>query len=294
MITVFGSINLDLVFALPNLPAPGETVLGGGVRFEPGGKGANQAAAAALDGAAVALAGAVGRDAMADTALAGLAAAGVDLSRVARVPGSTGCAAICTDPAGRNQIAVGSAANSAARADQVEDGRLGAGHTVLLQMEVPARETAALVRRGRGARLVLNLAPALPMDEDVLRAVHVLVVNEHEAAWLAGRLGAGASAAALHGRLGVTVVRTLGAAGAEFAGADGTGLVAGRAVAAVDTTAAGDCFTGVMAAGLDRGMTLPQALARANAAAALCCTRAGSQGSLPRGVEIDAALASGS
>ena len=263
MITVFGSINLDLIFALDRLPAPGETVLGPGTRIEPGGKGANQAVAAALDGAAVCMAGALGADALAEGALAGLVAAGVDLSRVARVAAATGCAAICTDPAGRNQIAVGSGANALARADQVEDALLGPGHMVLLQMEVDAGETAALVRRGRGARFVLNLAPALPLPLEVLRAVDVLVVNEHEAAWLAATLGVDPTATGLAGALGGVVVRTLGGAGAEYAG-DGAGHVAAHAVPVLDTTAAGDCFTGVMAAGLDRGASLRAALERAS------------------------------
>jgi ribokinase len=290
MITVFGSVNLDLIFALPRLPAAGETVLGPTTRIEPGGKGANQAAAAARDGARVALAASVGDDALAADALAGLSRAGVDLSRVARVAASTGCAAICTDAAGRNLIAVGSGANALARADQVEDALLGPGDTVLLQMEVPADETAALIARGRGARLILNLAPALPLPETALRALDVLVANEHEAAWLAGTLGCTADAAGLHAALGVTVVRTLGERGAEFAGRDGAGHVPARPVRAVDTTAAGDCFTGVMAAGLDRGLDLPAALRRAACAAALCCTRAGSQGSLPDAAETDGAL----
>ena len=189
MITVFGSINLDLIFALERLPGPGETVLGPAVRVEPGGKGANQAVAAALDGVPVAMVGAVGRDALATDALAGLLAVGVDVSGVARVAATTGCAAIGTDPEGRNQIAVGSGANLAARADQVDAARLGPGHTLLLQMEVPAAETAALLRRVRGARTVLNLAPALPLPPDAWRLVDVLVVNEHEAAWLASTLG---------------------------------------------------------------------------------------------------------
>lgn len=290
MITVFGSINLDLIFAVPALPAPGETVLGPTTRIEPGGKGANQAVAAARDGAKVVMAGAVGQDPLAGAALADLVAAGVDVTRVARVVGSTGCAAICTDPAGRNQIAVGSGANRAARSDSVEDSLLGPGHTLLLQMEVPTAETASLVRRARGARIVLNLAPALPIDEDVLRMVDVLVVNEHEAAWLAGLLGVHDSAAGLRSRLGGVVVRTLGEAGAEYAAQDDAGTVRGRRVAVVDTTAAGDCFTGVFAAGLDRGLALRPALDRANAGAALCCTRTGSQGSLPSSRAIDAAL----
>src|SRR5690242_10810211 len=121
MIVVFGSINLDLIFPLPHLPQPGETVLGPATRIEPGGKGANQAVAAARDGAAVAMVGAVGRDALADDALVLLRAAGVDLSRVARTDASTGCAAIAVDPAGANAIMVGSGANLLVRADQVED-----------------------------------------------------------------------------------------------------------------------------------------------------------------------------
>jgi ribokinase len=288
MISVFGSINLDLIFPLDRLPAPGETVLGPAVRIEPGGKGANQAAAAALDGAQVLMAGAVGQDALAEGALAGLRGAGVDLSRVVRVADATGCAAVCTDGGGRNQIAVGSGANLRVRADQVEDALLQPGHTVLLQMEVPASETEALIRRNRGARLVLNLAPALPLDIDALRAVDVLVVNEHEAAWLAARLAAAPEAAALRQALGVCVVRTLGAAGVDYAGAEAAGTLAAHRIDGVDTTAAGDCFTGVLAAGLDRGLGLLAALSRANAAAALCCMRTGSQGSIPTAAETEA------
>ena len=288
MITVFGSINVDVIFAVESLPGPGETVLGPGMRIEAGGKGANQAVAAARDGADVVMVGAVGTDVLAEVALAGLVGAGVDVSRVRRVSGGTGCAAVCVDAGGRNQIVVGSGANLAVRADWVEDGLLGVGNIVMLQMEVPAAENAALIRRGRGARFVLNLAPALSVDLDVLRGVDVLVVNEGEAAGLAGVLGLGADAGALHERLGVAVVRTLGERGAEFALGGRCGVVAAHRVVVVDTTAAGDCFTGVMAAGLDRWMGLADALARASAAAGLCCTRAGSQGSLPYGAEIEA------
>ena len=290
MITVFGSINLDLVFRGERLPGPGETVLADGLSLEPGGKGANQAVAAARDGAAVAMVGAVGSDALAGAALAGLEAAGVDVSRVARVPGATGAASVVVDAAGRNQIVVGPGANAAARADQVEDARLGPGCTVLLQMEVPYAEVAALVRRGRGARFVLNLAPAGGLPMDVLRAVDVLVVNEAEAAWLAGSLGCGAGAGALQAVVGGCVVRTLGEAGAEWAEPGASGAVPAHAVAVVDTVAAGDCFTGVLAAGLQRGLGMEAALRRASAAAGLCCTRAGSQGSIPAGWETDGML----
>jgi ribokinase len=288
MIVVFGSINLDLIFALDRLPQPGETLLGPGVSIQPGGKGANQAVAAALDGAQVVMAGAVGADALADGALAGLRQAGVELRRVARVEAATGCAAICTDRDGQNLIAVGSGANLRAQAAQIEDALLGSGTTVVLQMEVQAAETEALIRRARerGARIVLNLAPAAPLALDALRTVDVLIVNEHEASWLALHLGAAPETA-----LGVTVVRTLGERGSVFSGPQGQGTVAALPVDAVDTTAAGDCFTGVLAAALDAGAALPDGLRRASVAAGLCCSRRGSQASLPRAAEIDAALA---
>lgn len=291
MIVVFGSINLDLIFALDHLPEPGETVLGPATRIEPGGKGANQAVAAARDGAAVAMAGCVGRDALADAALATLLAAGVDLSRVARGDLATGCAAICTDPAGRNQIAVGSGANTLARADQVEDALLAPGTTLLLQMEADPQQTAVLIHRARarGARIILNLAPARALEASALRAIDLLVVNETEADWLAAQHGATADAAGLHAVLDIGVVRTLGERGAEWATRAGGGHVAAHPVQAIDTTAAGDCFTGVLAAALDRGAAIGSAMTRASIAAALCCSRAGSQNSLPLADEIEQA-----
>ncbi len=289
MIVVFGSINLDLIFSLPHIPAAGETVLGPATRIEPGGKGANQAVAAARDGASVIMAGAVGHDALADAALALLRQAGVDLTRIIRTVGGTGCAAIAVDPHGNNAIAVGSGANLDARADQVEDGLLRPDTTLLLQMEVPPAETASLVRRARGrvGRIVLNLAPAGVLSEDALRALDILIVNETEAATLAERLGCAGSAAALRDALGVTIVRTLGGDGLDAATPEGVIHLPARPITPVDTTGAGDCFAGVLAAALDRGLALRAALERATAAAALCCTRAGSQGSIPTAAETD-------
>lgn len=291
MITVFGSINLDLIFAMDRLPGPGETMLGLDVLMQPGGKGANQAVAAGLDGAEVRMVGAVGSDHLAEIALSGLAAAGVDLRTVKRVPGITGCAAIATDPAGRNMIIGGSGANQAARADQIDDAMLKPGQTLVMQMEVPTRELESLVMRNLGARLLLNLAPPRALPLGVYRALDVLIVNEHEAAWLATNLGVSADAGSLQRLLSCTVVRTLGGEGVEWAGrtaGEGAGHMPAFAVNAIDTTAAGDCFTGVMAAGLDRGMPLRDAIRRGSAAAAICCTRRGSQGSLPTAAEIDA------
>lgn len=302
MITVFGSINLDLIFNVPAIPRPGETVLGPATRIEPGGKGANQAVAAARDGASVAMAGAIGRDTLGEQAVGLMRAGGVDLSRVVRTDASTGCASIVVDASGANAIAVGSGANLLARAGQVEDALLSG--TLVLQMEVPAQETASLIRRARvvqreavqrgeaKGRVVLNLAPAAPLPEDALRAVDILVVNETEGAWLAAHLGCAAGAAGLRDRLdGVAVVLTLGEAGAEIAMPGDAWHQPAASVTAVDTTAAGDCFVGVIASRLDAGADLRTAVAVATFAAALCCTRRGSQGSLPIRTETDAFVA---
>ena len=291
-VLVFGSVAADLVFALPELPAPGLTVLGPGYAALPGGKGANQAVAAALDGAEAAFAGAVGADPLAEVALAGLRGAGVDLSRLAVAAAPTACAAVCVDPAGHNQIAVGMGANLSARAAQVEDAVLSPGTILLLQLEVPAAENAALIgrARARGARVLLNFAPAGEIDPGALGALDLLVANEHEAAWLAARLGCGADAAALHRALGIDVAVTLGEAGAAAATAEGAFAVAAFPVRAVDTTGAGDAWCGVLAAALDRGLPLPAAMRRAAAAAALCCTRPGAAAAMPRAAETDALL----
>ena len=292
MIIVFGSINLDLIFPVPHIPGPGETVLGSSIHIEPGGKGANQAIAAARDGASVVMVGAVGRDALADSALTLLRDANVDLRRVIETESSTGCATIAVDPAGNNAISVGSGANLVARQAQVEDALLGSQSIIVLQMEVSAQETAALIHRARakGARIILNLAPAAPLPEATLRELDVLVVNETESAWLALHLGCTDGAASLRDRLDVTIVRTLGEHGLEVATAEGVTAIPARAIVPVDTTAAGDCFVGVLAAALDRGATLTAALHRATAAAALCCTRPGSQSSIPSARETDAFL----
>jgi ribokinase len=291
VIVVFGSINLDLIFPLPHLPAAGQTVLGPDMRIEPGGKGANQAVAAARDGARVVFAGCVGRDALADDALRLLRASGIDLARVRATDRATGCAAICVDAEGRNLIAVASGANAEARHSQVEDVLLGPDTTLLLQMEVPAAETEALIHRAHaaGARIILNLAPAAPLAPDALRKLTLLVANEDEAASLAAADGCAPSAAALHAAFGIGVVVTLGEHGAEAATAEGAWRLPAAAVTAVDTTGAGDCFTGVLTAALDRGLPLAQALRRATAAAGLCCTRAGTQGSMPTAGETDVA-----
>ncbi len=293
MILVFGSINADLIFHMQQTPQPGQTLLAETLVMQPGGKGANQAAAAARDGAAVRLVGAVGEDGLAGIALHGLERAGVNLVDVRRLPGiATGCASICTDQAGRNQIVVALGANQHATADQIDPALLRPGATLLLQMEGDPEAIATVIRRGRaaGCRIILNLAPAVPLPTGVLRLLDLLVVNEDEAETLAALLGCTRDAGALHAALGVRVIRTLGAEGAEAATADGQVHVAAPRVRAVDTTAAGDCFVGVLAAALERGLDLPDAMRRACTAAALACTVAGSQQSLPDAAAIDAGV----
>ena len=297
MLVVFGSVNIDLVFALPVLPQLGETVLGSGYRIAPGGKGANQAVAAARDGASVRFYGCSGRDEFGRMARDSLRAAGVDVEglRVGERP--TGCAAVCTDAAGRNLIAVASGANLDARAEQVPDSVLRPDTTLVLQMECPSAEVAALAGRAkaRGCRTVLNLAPALPIEPAVLQSVDVLVVNEGEATVLATALGiTGADAVALVRRLaavsGNTAVITLGHLGTVAARADETWSVDALQIKPIDTTAAGDAFTGVLAAALERGLPLPVALHRASVAGGLACLTPGAQPSLPLASAIEQRL----
>jgi ribokinase len=297
MLVVFGSINIDLVFRVAALPRPGDTVLAPDYATVPGGKGANQAVAAARDGARVRMVGRVGRDAFAPMALNSLNDAGVDTAGVAQSDKPTGCAVIGVDRDGENQIIVASGANAQAHADQVDDAWLGAETTLVLQMEVAADANAALIRRARKqqARIVLNLAPASALADDALRAIDVLVVNRGEGHWLGAALGGTgggdiALATSLAARLGTIVVLTRGADGAVAATQDGVWTIAALPITPVDTTAAGDAFVGVLAAALDRGQALEHALHRAGVAAGLACLTLGAQTSLPSRAAIDAAL----
>lgn len=292
MLVVFGSINIDFVFPVAALPQPGDTVRSETGRIEPGGKGANQAAAAARDGARVTLVGAVGNDVLADAALAGLVRGGVDLRGIAKLDAATGRAAICIDPDGHTMVAADGGANRLARADQVSDSLLGPGTTLLLQMETEPEENAALILRARrlGTRVILNLSPPRLIDTDALRAVDLLIGDSAELAWVGERLGTGNNPASLHAALGITAVRMMGVQGAEAMSDDGFLTMPALPVDMRDTTAAADCFTGVFAAALSRGAELRPALRRAAVAAALSTTRADAQGSMPSSADIDRAL----
>ncbi|HVH81231.1 MAG TPA: PfkB family carbohydrate kinase, partial [Stellaceae bacterium] len=186
MIVVFGSINVDLLVPVPHLPGPSETVLGGDYIIAPGGKGANQALAAARAGAAVTMIGAVGKDMFADTALGLLRKNGVILNLINQVVLPTGCAIITVDPKGENQIAVASCANQRVRASQVPDRLLDLKTVLVLQREVPDDENAVLIGRTlrRGGRIVLSLAPAGPIAPARFEDIDFLIANEGEAATL--------------------------------------------------------------------------------------------------------------
>ena len=294
MIVVFGSINLDLVAHVARLPRPGETITGEGFAAHPGGKGANQALAARHAGADVALIGAVGNDAFATPALRNLSQAGVDLQHVARVDAPTGVALIHVDASGQNSITVVAGANARADPAAVPDSLLASGATLLMQLELPLEAVGALAVRAhaRAVRVILNAAPMQSLSKSLLSAIDVLVVNEIEASSMGELLDAPTTpelfAIEVCRRFGCATVVTLGAAGALAA--VGTTLIRASApvLRAIDTTGAGDAFTGVLAAALHSGTPWNRALAMSVAAGSLACTAAGAQSALPAFGAIDA------
>jgi ribokinase len=293
MIVVFGSIIVDHLFAVPVLPRRGETVLGERYSVMPGGKGANQAMAASRDGAAVQLVGAVGSDHLAVLALEGVRDAGVGLTGIRHLDLPTGAAAVGISPAGDNQIMVAAGANLAASADWL-DGRLAAGTTLVLQRELTQADTERAIFKARaaGCRVILNLAPALPLASEALSAADVLVVNEIEAAALAQTLRLSASdARALSEALTLNVVVTWGEQGAQSCDGNRLWRTPALKVDVVDTTGAGDAFVGVLAAALDRGEPLAQAIRRGCVAGSLSCRATGAQAALPDSAAIEAGMA---
>ena len=297
MVVVFGSINVDLVAHVERFPRPGETVAGKSFAIYAGGKGGNQALAASHAGAEVRLYGAVGDDAFAGVALASLAAAGVRLDGVVRHEKPTGCATILVDSRGQNCIVIAAGANAHADPEGVPDDVLGPATTLVVQQEVPELANAALIERARsrGARILLNAAPARSTSLDMLRRLDVLVVNEVEAATLAASLGwvgegDGFARAATAACPRLTVAVTLGSRGAIVRNGAEKISAAPPRMAVADTTGAGDAFVGALAAALDRGAALRDALARAVAAGTIACTAHGAQASLPDAAAIDALL----
>jgi ribokinase len=296
MIIVFGSINADLFFSFPKLPRRGETVLTGSFTFCPGGKGANQAVAAARDGATVRFVGAVGRDGNAAPCLDALAHAGVNISGVRTVDGVTGTAVISVEASGENQILVASGANMRVSADWLTDNLLTEGATLLLQMELPQADTEAVIRRARkrNCRVILNDAPLGPLSHDTLADVDILIANEEEAMGLLGTAAGLENTDLAQGLAALcrgTGIMTIGAQGVMVASEGQCFQVPALPIQPVDTVGAGDTFCGVLAAALDRGEGLLDAARRAAAASGVICTLPGAQSPELNEARINAALA---
>jgi ribokinase len=295
-IVVVGSSNTDMVVRVPSLPRPAETVIGGTFFTARGGKGANQAVAAARAGGSVSLIACLGDDALGDETLLALADDGIALDGVRRIAGTrSGVALILVDEAGENSIAVASGANALLAPEHVAPcvALLSPGDVLLTQLETPIESVLAAARAARraGARVILNPAPARALRDELLALVSVLTPNESEASMLAGvpvgaEHGLEEAAAALLARGVAAVVITLGARGAYVATAELRESIPGHRVEARDTTGAGDVFNGALAVALAEQMSLRDAVRFANAAAAISVTRDGAQPSAPRREEI--------
>ena len=296
MITVVGSLNQDIVARVPRHPRPGETVLGSGHFVAAGGKGANQAVAAARLGQSVAMVGRVGDDAAGRTLLSGLTADGVDISGV-QIDDEvgTGIALITLDDDAENAIVVSPGANgrvTAADVDAAAD-RVERAAVLLVQLEVPIEAVIRAVEIARGT-VVLNPAPARPLPNDLLERVDILIPNRSELAVLAGAAAEPSSpaeviaaAASLHGPAAIVV--TLGADGALVVDGDEEPVaVPAPIIKPVDTVGAGDAFCGALADALARGNDLPAACQWAVNAGAVAATRRGAQPSLPTAAEVAA------
>jgi ribokinase len=300
-IVVVGSLNMDLVVEVPTIPLPGETVLGKNFATFPGGKGANQAVAAARLGARVSLIGRVGNDAFGAQLLASAKADGIDVTHVGcDESAATGVAMIAVDKDGQNSIAVASGANYRLTSGHVREAwsQLEDVDTLVMPLETPMEtiDTAVSLARQNGVRVLLNPAPAQPLPNTILANVDVLVPNEPETEQLTGRSLATAAdrreAAKdlLENGVG-SVVLTLGARGALVLSSEDNhpmfSMIKSYAVQVVDTTAAGDAFVGALAVSLSEGSSLVEAAAFANACGALAVTKAGAQPALPHRHEVD-------
>ena len=295
-IAVLGSSNTDMIIKIDRIPKPGETVLGGTFSTAPGGKGANQAVAAARAGGDVAFIARVGTDMFGDKAVEGYKDEGIDVSHVLRDGGRpSGVALIFVDQKGENSIAVAGGANELLLPDDVRaaQSEIASADILLMQLETPIEtvEAAAKLASGNGVRIVLNPAPAQPLSDDLLGSVSILTPNESETELLTGKAvsseaDAEAAAQILSDRGVETVLITLGSKGAYVHSPDCKRLVDGFEVEAVDTTAAGDVFNGALAVAIGDGKLLEDAVVFANAAAALSVTRLGAQPSVPTKDEI--------
>ncbi|MEU9506354.1 ribokinase [Micromonospora sp. NPDC048170] len=287
-VVVVGSANMDLVGTAPALPRPGETLLGTDFVMVPGGKGANQAIAAARAGASCAFLGAIGSDSFGVTLRARITAAGVDTGQLRTTYGMSGVALVMVNAEGENAILVSPGANASMTGPtESELAAVREADVLLAQLEIPVGTVteAALVARAAGTRVVLNAAPAVPVPPELLAATDLLVVNETEAQALTGR-GRDEPSALLD--LVPRAVLTLGAEGAWYGDRDGTAVhVPAVKVDVVDSTAAGDAFTAALAVAWGEGRDVVDAVRWAAAAGAACARRLGASVALPSRAEID-------
>lgn len=299
-VLVVGSITADVTAFSQRLPSPGETVLGDDFTLVLGGKGANQAVAAARAGAPTWMAACVGQDPFREIVLSGLRSHGVMLSEVRTVEGRTGVAHIRVDASGENDIVITPLANADLSTEMVDESiraTQGSVGVLLLQLEVRAEVTCHAAKAGAAAGLtvVLDPAPAQPLPEDVWRYVDIVTPNESEAQALTGLEVDGPDSAVPAGawflERGVRhAVITLGSAGVVSVTAERTHHFPAFPVTPVDTTAAGDAFTGYLGAGIAAGMSVDLAIQRGTAAGALATTRPGASPSLPDGQAVDALI----
>ncbi|MGW1680159.1 ribokinase [Saccharopolyspora sp. NPDC002376] len=293
-VAVFGSCNMDLVAYVGTAPKRGETVLGREFHTVPGGKGANQALAAAKAGAAVHMIGAVGEDEFGTEIRDVLRKSDVDVAGLRTIPGRSGTAHIVVDDQAGNSIIVIPAANGTVDGLVEGDEEIIAGSQILLlQLEIPFSGVAAAAAAGRrnGVRVVLTPAPAAELSDDILANVDLLVPNEHEAAILAGDDDPERALAKLL-ELVPEVVITLGSRGSLYGNRDGERVeVPSFRVDAVDTTAAGDTYVGVLSAALGEGADMPEAMRLASAGSAVSVQRNGASSSMPTRGEITDFLA---
>ncbi|WP_181776648.1 ribokinase [Amycolatopsis pittospori] len=282
-VLVIGSANADLVVPVDRRPGGGETVLGGDTVLSPGGKGANTAVAAARLGADVALLGAVGDDPYGELLKRSLAESGVDTKPLRTSERPTGIAYITVTPDGENSILVSPGANSALRPEDID---LDGAEIVVLSLEIPLETVEHAVAKAAeaGVKTLLNLSPAAELSKKTLQHLDVLLVNEHEAAFL---LGDEADFPKLLDLGPKAAVVTLGAKGAAVITADGVTEVSSPKVEAVDTTGAGDAFAGALATSLARGEELADAARKAVKVAAITVTRQGAQPSYPKASELE-------
>lgn len=301
-VLVVGSVTVDLTTFSDRLPVPGETIIGRDFTLVLGGKGANQVVAAGLAGAPASMVACVGRDTFGDLATEGLRAAGVDLTHVRRVEARTGIAHIRVDAAGENNIVMVPLANDELDIPQIDEAfaACAASHAVLLtQLETPYRLTLHTLQRARAAGMVtiLDPAPARELDPAIWPEVSVVTPNETEAELLTGIAVSDDESAAAAGRWFVErgaeyAVITRAGQGSTIVNAERVSHVAAIPVTPVDTTAAGDAFSGYLGARLAAGDDIAAAVRVATAAGALAVTRAGASPSLPTAAEVDALLAS--